>query len=620
MALFRPKKWGPFPGTRLIASLICPWGDWKILPETALLKHLEEDRKGMASLEERIKVASGSGKVDLLIKNGRVVNVFSGEIEKKEVAIFDGIIIGFGDYPAKKVIDVKGDFLCPGLIDGHVHIESSMVTIPEFARAVLPHGTTTVVIDPHEIANVLGSDGIRFMAASAQGIPLNVFLMAPSCVPATHLETSGASVTSEDLKPLIKEPWAIGLAEMMNFPGVIYRDPEVLRKIEIAKGMRIDGHAPGLSGKDLYAYLNAGIRSDHECTTAKEAKEKLKNGMWIMIREGSTARNLKDLLPLVNAKNARRFFFVTDDRHPKELLEEGHVDSMVREAIRLGLDPILAIQMATINAAEYFRLDDRGAIAPGYRADLIAFDHLGRFQVKRVFKNGILVAENGKALPGAIKEPPPFLHAGKQELQIRPLSENSFVLRSNQPIAKVIQLIPDQIVTRKVMKNILLRDGKAHSNLKEDILKIAVVERHRATGNIGIGFVQGFGLKRGAIGSTVAHDSHNLVVVGTNDQDMLKTVETIKEMGGGLAVVSEGKVLADLPLPIAGLMSKQPVSQAHRKLESLQRTVMNLGCKLPDPFMTLSFLSLPVIPELKITDKGLVDVNQFKIVPVFGEK
>ncbi len=580
---------------------------------------IKEELKAMASLKERIRVASGDGKVDLLIKNGRVVNLFSGEIEKREVAIFDGIIVGFGDYPAKKVIDVAGDFLCPGLIDGHVHIESSMVSIPEFARAVLPHGTTTVVIDPHEIANVYGSEGIRLMATSAQGIPLNVWIMVPSCVPATHLETSGASLTAEDLKPILKEPWAIGLAEMMNFPGVIGRDPEVLKKLEISGGRRMDGHAPGLSGKDLYAYLTAKIRSDHECTTAKEAKEKLKSGMWIMVREGSTARNLKDLIPLVNAKTGRRFIFVTDDRHPKELLEEGHIDSMVREAIRCGLDPILAFQMASLNAAEYFRLDDIGAIAPGYKADIISFDHLGRFRVKRVFKDGILIAENGKMLSGSIRTSPSIQWKRGEGLRIGPVSESSFLLRSDQPLAKVIQLIPDQIVTKKVMKKIVLRDGVAYPNLKEDILKIAVVERHHATGNLGVGFVQGFGLKKGAIGSTVAHDSHNLVVVGTNDRDMLKTVDAIKEMGGGLTAVSEGKVLGALPLPIGGLMSEQSVARVHRALEGLHRTVRNLGCKLPDPFMTLSFLSLPVIPELKITDKGLVDVHRFKVVPVFGE-
>ena len=574
----------------------------------------------MTSLEDRIRAASGEGKVDLLIKNGRVVNVFSGEIEKKDVAIFAGVIVGFGDYKARKIIDVNGDFLCPALIDGHVHIESSMVTIPDFARAVLPHGTTTVVIDPHEIANVLGIEGIRFMAESAKGIPLNVFLMLPSCVPATPMETSGANLKTDDLKPLLKEPWAIGLAEMMNFPGVIYRDPEVLKKIEMAKGKRIDGHAPALSGKGLYAYLSAGIRSDHECTSLKEAKEKLKNGMWIMVREGTTARNLKDLLPLVTPKNSRRFFFVTDDRHPKELLEEGHINSIVKQAIWRGLDPILAIQMATLNPAEYFRLDDLGAIAPGYRADIITFDHLGRFRIKKVFKDGGLVVEEGKIIPPSVRENRSPSTIKRKELRIKPLRKDSLLLRSNQSLAKVIQLIPDQIITKKVIKRVVLRDGIAYPDIKEDILKIAVVERHCTTGNVGIGFVRGFGLKRGAIGSTVAHDSHNLVIVGTNDQDMLRVVETIRKMGGGLAVVSEEKVLASLPLPIAGLMADFSVVEVDRRLKSLLNAAKGLGCNIPDPFMTISFLSLPVIPELKLTDKGLVDVNQFKIVPVFGEE
>jgi adenine deaminase len=572
----------------------------------------------MASLKEKIRVASGEGTADLLIKNGRVVDVFSGQIEKKDVAIFGGVIVGFGDYQARKAIDVEGDFLCPGLIDGHVHIESSMVTIPEFAQAVLPNGTTTVVIDPHEIANILGQEGIHFMAESARGVPLNVFIMLPSCVPATHMETSGANLKATDLNPLLKEPWAIGLAEMMNFPGVIFRNPEVLKKIEMARGKRIDGHAPMLSGKGLYAYLTAGIRSDHECTTPKEAKEKLKNGMWIMIREGTTARNLRALLPLVQPKNARRFLFVTDDRHPKELIEEGHINSMVRQAIQWGIDPILAIQMATLNAAEYFRLDDLGAIAPGYRADMVTFDHLGRFQIKKVFKDGVLVAEDGKMLLSVnrIRKNP----KAKGSVRIKPLKKDTFLLRSDQPLAKVIQLIPDQIVTKKSVKKILLKDGVAYPNIKEDILKIVVVERHKATGNIGIGFVQGFGLKKGAIGSSVAHDSHNLVIVGTNDQDIVKTVEAIQAMGGGLAAVSNGKVLASLPLPIAGLMSDTSVTQVNLQLDVLHRAVRTLGCKLPDPFMTLSFLSLPVIPELKITDKGLVDVNQFKFVPLFGEE
>ena len=571
----------------------------------------------MTSLKEKIRVASGEGTADLLIKNGRVVDVFSGEIEKKDVVIFGGVVVGFGDYRAREIIDVNGDFLCPGLIDGHVHIESSMVTIPEFARAVLPNGTTSVVIDPHEIANVLGQEGIRFMAESAMGVPLNVFIMVPSCVPATHMETSGATLKAVDLKPLLKEAWAVGLAEMMNFPGVIFRDPEVLKKIEMAKEKRIDGHAPMLSGKSLYAYLTGGIRSDHECTTPKEAKEKLKNGMWIMIREGTTARNLKSLIPLVHPKNSRHFFFVTDDRHPKELLEEGHIDSMVRQAIQLGLDPILAIQMATLNAAEYFRLDGIGAIAPGYQADIISFDHLGRFQIKKVFKDGKLVAENRNMLFSRIRRKKSLNL--KETVRVKPLKKNALLLRTDQSLAKVIQLIPDQIVTRKVMDRVLLRDGAAHPNVKDDILKIAVVERHKATGNIGIGFVQGFGLKQGAIGSSVAHDSHNIVLVGTNDQDMLKVVEVIQTMKGGLVAVQDGKVLASLPLPIAGLMSEVSVAQVNLQLKALLHAVKNLGCKIADPFMILSFLSLPVIPELKLTDKGLVDVNQFKFVPLWGE-
>jgi adenine deaminase len=581
------------------------------------MKFIRRGWKKMTSLKERIQIASGHGIADLLIKNGRVVDVFSGQIEKKDVAIFGGVIVGFGDYQAREIIDVKGDFLCPGLIDGHVHIESSMVTIPEFARAVLPNGTTTVVTDPHEIANVLGREGIRFMAESARGLPLNVFIMLPSCVPATHMETSGATLRAIDLKSLFKEPWVIGLAEMMNFPGVIFRNPEVIKKIEMAKGKRIDGHAPMLSGKGLYAYLTAGIRSDHECTTLREAKEKLKNGMWIMIREGTTARNLRGLLPLVQPKNARRFLFVTDDRHPKELLEEGHIDSMVRQAIRWGIDPILAIQMATLNPAEYFRLDDLGAIAPSYRADIVSFDHLGRFQIKKVFKDGVLVADNGKMLSSSIrKRKSPKV---KGSVRIKPLKNNSFLLRSDESLAKVIQLIPDQIITKKGVKKILLKEGVAHPNIKEDILKIVVVERHKATGNIGIGFVQGFGLKKGAIGSSVAHDSHNLVIVGTNDQDILKAAEVIQAMSGGLVAVLDGRVLASLPLPIAGLMSEASVAQVNLQLEALHHAAKNLGCKIPDPFMTLSFLSLPVIPELKITDKGLVDVNQFKFVPLFGE-
>lgn len=574
----------------------------------------------MKNLAERIKASIGMDKVDLLIKNGVVINVFTGEMEKKDVAIFDGWIVGFGDYKAKKIIDLKGEFLCPGFIDGHLHIESTMVTIPQFAKAVLPHGTTTVIIDPHEIANVAGIKGIKFMADTSRGIPLNVFIMLPSCVPATDMETSGAKLSWNYLRPFLKRDWVKGLAEMMNYPGVINRDPQVLKKIEMVDGKRIDGHSPGLSGKNLYGYITAGISSDHECTTIKEAEEKLRNGMWIMIREGSTAKNLKELLPLINLKNYRRIFFVTDDRNPKELVEEGHIDSMVKKAIQMGLDPILAIQMATINPSEYFRIDRIGAIAPGYRADIISFDNFNEFKVKKVFKDGILISENGKILRSFDKcFRPPKKILELKSMNVKPVTRESIKLKSNQSTAKVIKIVPDQIITKKVIGEIILRDGIAYPNIQNDILKIVVVERHRANGNIGIGFVHGFGLKKGAFGSSIAHDSHNIVIVGTNDNDILKALETICKMDGGLTVVSDGKVLASLPLPIAGLMTDLSVSEVKKRLNLLESKVKSLGCALSDPFMTLSFLSLPVIPELKITDKGLVDVNRFKIVSLFGK-
>jgi len=433
------------------------------------------------------------------------------------------------------------------------------------------------------------------------------------------METSGAALGAGEIRTLLQEPWALGLAEVMNFPGVISGDPEVLRKIDAAKGRRIDGHAPFLSGKGLNAYLVAGICSDHETTVPGEAKEKLRNGMWIMAREGTTARNLRDLLPLVTAENSRRFLFVTDDRHPGDLLEEGHIDSMVRKAIRWGIPPVTAIQMGSLNTAEYFGLKGLGAIAPGYRADLVVFDHLSRFQTTMVFKDGLLVAENGKMVRRLRKSSWKQAGPGFGTLRVQAFSPEALSIRSDQPHAKVIQLIPNQIVTRKVVTKVPLKDGIAQPDAKNDILKLVVVERHQATGNIGIGFVQGFGLRKGAIGSTVAHDSHNLILVGTNDQDILKAVEKIRSMGGGLAVVSDRKVLASLPLPIAGLMSKGSVREVHHQLENLFTVAKRMGCRVPDPFMALSFLALPVIPELKLTDKGLVDVNQFKIVPLFGK-
>jgi adenine deaminase len=573
----------------------------------------------MTTLTERIRVARGEGEADLLFRNGRVINVFSGQVEKKSVAVFDGRVIGFGDYPAREVVDLKGALLCPGLIDGHVHVESSMVTVPEFGRAVLPHGTTTAIIDPHEIANVLGTEGIRFMARSAESTPLEVFIMIPSCVPATHLETSGADLRASHLKPLLKEPWALGLAEVMNFPGVMNGDPGVLAKIDAARGKRIDGHAPFLTGKALHAYLVAGVRSDHECTTAREATEKMAAGMWIMVREGTTARNLEALLPAVTETNSRRFFFVTDDRHPEELLGEGHVNGMLRKAVGLGLNPITAIRMATLNTAEYFGLHHLGAIAPGYQADFVVFDHLSRFQPKRVYKKGRLVAEDGRVFgPESNGTLPSPLPKGNR-IRLQPVTKEKIQRRSNQALAKVIQVIPDQIVTKKVMREVPLRDGIAFASPEQDLLKIVVVERHRATGNVGVGFVEGFGFKRGAIASTVAHDSHNLVAVGASDADILMAIRVVGELGGGMAVVAGGKTLATIPLPIAGLMSEAAVPEVGRQMKDLLKAARSLGGSLRDPFMTLSFMALPVIPELRITDKGLVDVGRFEIVPVFGD-
>ena len=576
-----------------------------------------EQKDFCMNLNEIIKAAHGEKPVDLLLTNARIINVFAGEVVPDAIAISDGRIVGFGPYEAKNVVDLNGRYVAPGFIDGHVHIESSMACISEFARAVVVHGTTTVAADPHEIANVLGVSGIEYMLQSAEQQPMNIYFTLPSCVPATDMETAGARLTAEDLRPFLNRERIIALAEMMNFPGVIYRDADVLAKISAARQQKkpIDGHAPGLKGPALYAYISAGIQSDHECTTAQEAKEKLMAGMYIMVRQGTCAKNLQALLPAVNEKTARRMMWCTDDRHPHDLIAEGHIDSIVYEAIQSGLDPILAIQMATLNPAEYFKLEHLGALAPGKQADLVVFSDLKKPLIEKVYCRGILTAENGK-ISSNIKIPPAATVPPSIHVDLRKID---FAISADKKQVRVIEIVPEQVITHQLIEAVTVKNNQAVSDPTKDLLKMAVVERHHGTGNIGKGIVKGFGLKNGALASSVAHDSHNIIVVGTADEDMRAALEAVVEMGGGLAAVSDGKLLAGLALPIAGLMSLEPVRTVRDQLESLIEITHDMGTTLKDPFMTLSFLALPVIPELKLTDIGLVDVNKFEVVPLFVE-
>jgi len=585
-------------------------------------------------VKEIIKTAVGSPdkKADLVLKNARLVNVLSGEIYKEDIVIgASGYVVGFGDsgimsHKAVKVIDLKGSYAAPGFIDGHVHIESSMMSVSEFARAVVPRGVTSVITDAHEIANVLGIDGIKYMLESAKYQPLNVFFMLPSCVPATEMETAGARLGGFDLYPFLKEKWVVGLGEVMNFPGVLAADEEVLDKMKIAYGKRIDGHSPHLSGKALSAYVASGITSDHESTSLEEAREKLRKGMYVMIREGTSEKNLEALIPLVNDKNFPRFFFVTDDRHPHDLVSEGSIDFLVRKAISCGIPPLLALRMATINAAEYFRLPRIGAIAPGYQADIVVFDDIKKPVPRMVFRRGEMVATDMKFI-GRRRFPsahPPELRGA---VNVKWLYEDDFRIpappsRNNASSftkIKVIELVPRQIVTKKLTAPAKIENGFAVSDTGRDILKIVVVERHRASGNIGKGFVKGFGLKKGAIASSVAHDSHNIISVGVDDKSIFSACVEIVKMGGGLAVADGDKILGRMPLPIAGLMTDIPLEKVVANLEKILIAARRLGCRAADPFMSLSFLALPVIPELKITDRGLVDVGKMKITSLYEE-
>jgi len=556
--------------------------------------------------------ARGDAPADLLLKNGRIVNVFSGQIEEGNVAITGERIAGIGDYSqAKTVIDLEGRYLAPGFIDGHTHLESTMLDVGEYARAVTPHGTTAVVTDLHEIANVSGLAGIRYIMEQARHLPLELFLMAPSCVPATHLETAGAVLGVEEIRQLLAWPNCLGLGEVMNYPGVIFGDPTMLAKIALAEGKIIDGHAPGLSGYQLNAYLATGIMSDHESVTYAEGKEKLERGMMLMIREGASEKNLEALLPLVTDQTYTRCCFVVDDRSSVDLLKDGDIDAVVRKAIRLGLEPLRAIQLATINTARYFRLAGLGAVAPGYLADLIVLDDLSALKINTVFYRGKRVAQDGQALFAVEACHDQTL---THSIRIKPFDVTALKLPVKSQICPVIEVVPGQIITRSRTEKMAVKEGYAEADLERDILKLVVVERHHATGHIGRGLVNGFGLKRGALASSIAHDSHNIVAVGTNDGDIYAAVKAIEAMQGGLVAVSEGRVLASLAAPIAGLLSTQPMEKVADEMEALESCARGLGSNLPAPFAALSFLALPVIPALRLTDLGLVDVNAFKLI------
>ena len=567
------------------------------------------------SIGRLIKAALGDCPADLRLCNARLINVYLGAVEDKDIVVADGMIVGFGDCPARESIDLGGRFVAPGFIDSHVHLESAMLAPCEFARAVLPRGTTAVVADPHEIANVMGTAGIDYMLQVTADLPLGVWLSLPSCVPASSLETAGAALEAGDMVPYLRHPRVVALAELMDFHGVIHADAKVLKKIEAAReaGKRLDGHAPGLTGPMLHAYMVAGIGSDHECTTLSEAREKAAAGMVIMVRQGSAARNLDALLPLAEGRTARRMMWCTDDCHPRDLLARGHIDSLVRRAISRGLDPMVAIQMATLNPAEHFRLDHLGAVAPGKRADLVIFDDLNQPVIRQVYTAGQLVADQGQVLPGILDQ---TRLSAPTSMNV-PLDMLDFTVPAQGRVLRVIDVVRHQIVTKAALMDAAISEGMAVSDVARDLLKIAVIERHRNTGQTGIGFIHGFGLAEGALASSVAHDAHNIVAVGVTDEDIHCAVETVVRFGGGLAAVVHGRVQAALPLPIAGLMSDRPVAEVRRLLDELLEATRRMGSSLPDPFMTLSFMALPVVPELKITDRGLVDVATATLVPLF---
>jgi adenine deaminase len=570
----------------------------------------------MLGMDERLlAVARGDGAADLLLAGGRIVDVFTGRVRDADVAVVDGMIASVGPRrDAARTMDVGGRYLLPGLIDAHVHLESSMVTPSEFARSVVPRGTTAVVADPHELANVAGIAGVRWMLDATEGLPLTVFVMAPSCVPATHLATAGGELTAADLAALARHRRVIGLAEVMNVPGAVLGDPGVHAKIDAFAGSPIDGHGPALSGDWLQAYVAAGVGTDHETITPAEAREKLELGMRVWLREATGARNLRDLLPVVTATNSRRCGFCTDDRHPHDLLDDGHLDHLLRLAVAGGLDPVTAVQMATLNVAEAYGLSDRGAIAPGRRADLVLCRDLERFEAELVIIAGTPAAEAGAPIgdwtPPAVNDA-----AVRGALAV---DAGSVDLRVPDPggAVRVIGIVPGQILTEEQVEQLPVVDGCLSADPERGLLKLAVIERHRGTGNVGVGVVHGLGPLRGALASTVAHDHHNLIVVGADDLSMRTAIAEAASIGGGLVVAEGSEVRARLPLPIGGLISDLELGVVRRQLDEVTRGAHRLGCDHPDPMMALSFVALEVIPALKLTDRGLVDVARFDFVPL----
>jgi adenine deaminase len=559
------------------------------------------------SLARRIAVARGDEAADLVVRGGRVLSVFTREWLECDVAVCDGYIAGIGEYDGEQVLDASGRYVVPGFIDAHVHLETTKLLAHEFARLVLPMGTTAVVADPHEIANVLGTDGVHWLLDVCAGLPLDVWFMASSCVPASAFESPRRPLTPGDLQGLLNRRRVIGLAEMMNFPGVIVGDDAELAKLALDGAGHVDGHAPGVLGKHLQAYAAAGIRSDHEAYTLEEGRERLRAGMWVLIREASVARNLRALVPLVAEFGPHRLAFCTDDREPEHVVEEGHVNSIVREAVALGVSPEDALVMATLNPATWHGLDHLGAVAPGYQADLLLLPDLEHFVPELVLKAGRPVVE----IPNPVV--PDWV---KRSVRVAPIGSNDFHVPWPGGNARVIGLVPGQIITESLVDELTVENGFAVADPERDLAKLAVVERHHGTGRIGLGFVRGFGLQRGAFASTVAHDAHNIVVVGVDDGDIARAVQRLGELGGGMVVVESRGVRAELALPVAGLLSEAPAADVAEGSRACVAELAELGCTVEAPFQALAFLALSVIPSLKLTDQGLVDVDQFRLVPL----